>query len=239
MQPYTKKSAEIDVLILSGGQGTRLKEVVSDRPKTMAEVNQRPFLDILIDYTSSFGFRRFIICTGYKSAIIKNYYADYTGPRQILISDETTPLDTGGAVKNAEKLIQSASFLVMNGDSFCPVDLSGFAGFHAEKDAMISMVVVEAEDARDYGLIRLDDSQKIIRFAEKSGDAKALINAGIYLFKKEVLAALPHNTKYSLEYDLFPKLAGKELYGYISTAQMIDIGTPERLAQAKKSLSER
>ncbi len=229
--------AEIDVIILSGGQGTRLREVVSDRPKTMAEINQRPFLDILIDYTSTYCFKRFILCTGYKSSIIKDYYADYTGQQEILISDENQPLDTGGAVKNAEQFIQSDSFLVMNGDSFCPVDLPGFADFHTKKGAMISMVVVEAGNARDYGLISLDNSQKIIRFEEKTGDEQAFINAGIYLFKKEVLASLAYNTKYSLEYDLFPSFVGQEFYGYISPAPMIDIGTPERFEQAQKSIS--
>jgi len=227
---------EIDVVILTGGQGTRLREVIKDRPKTMAEINQRPFLDILIDYVSNYGFKRFILCTGHMAHVIKDYYTDKNASREILFSNEDKPLGTGGAVKNAEDFIQSSPCLVMNGDSFCSVDLLQFFDFHLKKRALLSMVVVEATDTKDYGVISLDDSQRIIQFKEKIGKEKAYINAGIYLFEKEIFSLIPPETKYSLEYDLFPKLVGKEFYGYITQERLIDIGTPERYEQGKRLL---
>jgi len=165
---------------------------------------------------------------------IRDYYA---GKNEILFSNEDKPLGTGGAVKNAEDFIQTSPCLVMNGDSFCSVDLWSFFEFHLKKRALLSMVVVEVEDTKDYGLIFLDDSQRIIQFKEKSGKEKTYINAGVYLFEKEIFSLIPPETKYSLEYDLFPKLVGKEFYGYISQERLIDIGTPERYEEGKRLFS--
>jgi len=105
---HTKsKLREVDVVILCGGMGSRLRAVVSDRPKPMARINQRPFLDILIQFFSGFGFRRFILCAGYMSQVIRDHYTRRAGPCRFVISEEHTPLGTGGTIRNAEKLIQS------------------------------------------------------------------------------------------------------------------------------------
>jgi len=230
---------KIDVVILSGGQGMRLRKIISDRPKPMVEINQRPFLDMVINYISKYGFRRFILCVGYMAEVIQSYYLKKAGPQEILFSYEDKPLGTAGAVKNAERLILSSPFLVMNGDSFCAVDVSRFFDFHLKKGALLSMVVVGTEDTKDYGLVTLDDSDRIIRFAEKKRKKeKAFINTGIYLFEKDILSLIPSSTKYSLEHDLFPKLVGQEFYGYITEAKLIDIGTPKRYAQARRYFYE-
>jgi NDP-sugar pyrophosphorylase family protein len=228
---------DMDVVILCGGMGTRLKNVVSDRPKPMAEINGRPFLDILIEYMMSFGLQRFILCAGYKADFIKQYYYKREPKIEIVLSVEEVPMGTGGAIKNAEYLIQTSNFIVMNGDSFCPFDMLGFLDFHLGKGAVVSIVVVESEDTKDFGLISLDNSQKIIRFNEKTGkDENSFINAGIYLFKKEIFSLIPSNRSYSLEYDLFPELVKREFYGFITHEKLIDIGTPERYEQAKRNL---
>ncbi len=225
---------DIDVLILSGGQGTRLREIVNDRPKMMAEINERPFLDILINYISKYGFRRFILCVGYMANSIEKYYnKKEIINAEILFSKEGKPLGTGGAIKNAEKFIQSDSFLVVNGDSFCPINFLDFFNFYNKKSALTSMVVVEGKDNKDTGSVILDDSQKIIQFQEKENNKKAFVNAGIYFFKKEILSLIPPQINYSLEYSLFPKLIGQEFYAYVVQKKLIDIGTPERYLKAK------
>lgn len=226
---------EMDVVILAGGEGTRLREIISDRPKPMAEINNRPFLDILIEHISSYGFKRFILCTGYRADFIQEYYNHAKTSQKILFSEETIPLGTGGAVKKAEKFIQSNPFLVMNGDSFCPVNLNEFVDFHKQNDSLLSMVIVESENLKDFGLLALDSAQKIINFKEKiERRGKSYINAGIYLFDKDVLSMIPQHVKYSLEYDLFPKLVGGKFYGFITKENLMDIGTPERYEHAKK-----
>jgi NDP-sugar pyrophosphorylase family protein len=226
--------SDIDVLILCGGQGTRLQKVVTDRPKSMAEINDRPFLDILISYVASFGFRRFVFCTGFKEDHIRKYFSSKNRHIDFLFSREELPLGTGGAIKNAEALIQSDSFIVLNGDSFCQIDLNKFLGFHKTKKALLSIAIAEAENAKDFGSIVLDKSNKIIAFKEKTTDSFALINAGIYLFDRKILSMIPPDIKYSLEYDLFPKLVSNKFFGFVTKEPLIDIGTPERYEFAKK-----
>jgi NDP-sugar pyrophosphorylase family protein len=225
----------IDVAILCGGLGTRLKGVVDDRPKPMAEINGRPFLDILIDYIASFGFRRFILCTGYKSKSIINYYQKKSGHLTFSISEEKHPLDTGGALKNAEALVQSDPFLVFNGDSFCRIDITDFLNFHINKGAVVSIALTTIENPADYGAIRLDGKQRIVGFNEKAAlDSPGLVNAGIYTFAKKMLAQMPANRKLSLEYDFFPGILSEDLYGYVTDEKLVDIGTPERLRTARE-----
>jgi NDP-sugar pyrophosphorylase family protein len=229
---------DIDVLILCGGLGKRLRSVVSDRPKPMAEVGNAPFLDLLINYTSSFGFKRFILCIGYKGDFIKDYYSRKSNSFEMLFSEERKLLGTAGAIKNAEKLIQSNPFLVMNGDSFCKIDLNEFFNFHNSKKAILSIALTEIKENIDCGFIILDSSGKIESFIEKGKvEGSSYVNAGIYLFQKEILSLIPQNKSYSLEYDLFPILANGRIYGYITKNELIDIGTPERYEKAKRIFS--
>lgn len=225
---------EIDILILCGGIGKRLRSVINDRPKPMAEIAHRPFLDILITYTSRYGFRRFILCLYYMKEVIKEYYR---GKKEIIFSEEREPLGTGGAIKNAEPLIKSKSFLIMNGDSFISLDLNEFITSHTQKKAVASIALARAEKTEDYGVVRLGENERIISFSEKRGK-KGLINAGVYLFEKNVLSLIPSNTNYSLEYDFFPRIIGKGLYGYQTNETLIDIGTPEGYKRAKEMLKD-
>lgn len=228
---------EIDVVILCGGLGKRLKGVINDRPKPMANIKGRAFLDILIDYVASYGFKRFILCIGYMGDVIKQHYLKRTGPLTILFSQESKPLGTGGAIKNAESLIQSNSFLVMNGDSFCQVNLHKFVDFHIKKKALLSIVLIHAKKSKNYGVIALGDSKRIVRFEEKAiAKGHSLISAGIYFFDTNVLSLIPVHKSFSLEYDLFPKIINREFFGYITRGKFIDIGTPERYEKANQLL---
>lgn len=235
-----RKYNDIDVVILCGGKGSRLESVVSDRPKPMVEVAQKPFLDILIEYFRDFGCRRFVLCTGHMSEIISKHYDVVCEDIEVVISREQTPLGTGGAVKNGQRFIKSQTFLVVNGDSFCPVDLSAFLDFHRSMGASASMVVIESENTGDAGLVSMDDSRKITGFSEKNGTGgKGYVNAGVYLFEKQILCHIADGRGFSLEYELFPELTDGEFYGFLSQASLLDIGTPERLAEARKFFCER
>lgn len=231
----SEPAVDVDVVILCGGLGTRLGSLLRDCPKPMVDINDRPFLDILIDHIASFGFKRFILCTGYKSKVIEEYYQKKDALTYI-ISPEEEPLGTAGALKNAEHLIKTDVFLGMNGDSFCQADLSKFIAFHFSKNpAILSMVLSSVNDTSDYGSIALDQNQEIIRFNEKRSGS-GYINAGIYAINKKVLEQIPPKQKWSLEYNVFPALVKQGLYGYVTEHKLFDIGTPERLEIAKKNL---
>jgi len=232
------KLTKVDVVLLCGGIGSRLATIVNDRPKPMAKINQQPFLDILIDYFAGFGFRRFVLCTGHMSEVIQEYYNQKSSSLEFIVSDEKSPLGTAGCIKNAQKFIQSESFFVANGDSFCSVNLFEFCNFHLSKQSLMTMAVTESEETGNGGLVRFDNSQKIVSFEEKIVQCqKGYINTGLYLFRKNILSLIPEHTKYSLEYNLFPRLTNKNSFAFICREELIDIGTPERYARAKRLFS--
>ncbi len=237
--PTKSKLSNTDVVILCGGMGSRLRSVVDDRPKPMAEINDKPFLDILIDSFAKFGLRRFVLCAGYMSDIIRDYYSGRAGSQEFVISDEHKPLGTAGAIKNAAEHIRSDSFLVANGDSFCSVDLTAFHEFHSARHALMSMVVIETQNTGDCGLVSLDDSQRIVGFEEKNQQSQSsYVNAGIYLFQREALPLIPTDTGFSLERELVPKMIDSGCYGFVTQGRLFDIGTPERFAAAIEHLAK-
>lgn len=223
---------EIDVVILCGGLGTRLRPVVSDRPKVLAKIGEQTFLDILIDHLTKQGFKNIILCVGYLKGQIKNHF-DYEKDYNIMFSEEKDPLGTGGALKKARSLIKSNPFMVMNGDSICKIDFHKFYDFHVTKKALLSMALVRTKAAQDFGSVIINDSQRITSFMEKvvSKD-ECLINAGIYLMQKDVFSYMPDENRFSLEYDFFPKLIEDKCFGFIINSELIDIGTPERYEKA-------
>lgn len=223
---------DIDVVILCGGLGTRLRPAVSDRPKALAKIDDKTFLDVLIDDLLKHGFKNIILCVGYlKEQIIEhfNHEKDYN----ILFSEEGTPLGTGGALKNAKSLIKSKTFIVMNGDSICDVNFKNLFDIHIDKKAILSMVLTRSQDGEDYGNVVLDDTQNIISFKEKVDEkGECLINAGVYMMQKEIFSYMPKEHSFSLEYDLFPRLIINNCYGHIIENELLDIGTPERYRKA-------
>ena len=194
----------MDVAILCGGKGTRLN--LPDLPKPMADINGRPFLEILIDYIASFGFNRFVLCAGFRADKIRWYFRDHDS---VIVSQEPTPLDTAGGFKHAEPFLHSKTILVFNGDSLCPIDLTAFIKVHEKSGALVTMAVV------------------------KTG-SKLHINAGIYAIERSVLDKIPKDRPYSFEKDLLPSFIGNELQPYITTAKLHDIGTPESLDEFRK-----
>jgi NDP-sugar pyrophosphorylase family protein len=227
-------------MILAGGLGTRLREVVTDRPKPMAAIQGRPFLDLLITELLRQGLRRIILCISHGREQILAHYQDRSDA-EYLFSEEETPLGTGGAVRHAAGLVSSDPFLVLNGDSWCAVDYAHFAEFHSAKQAEFSMVVAAARGRADGGTVELADDARITRFREKAGlsDAtRTYINAGVYLLRKGSPMTWRQPTPFSLEHDILPGLAqAGRCFGYAVEGEVVDIGTPERYAAAQAKLA--
>ena len=228
--------ADLDVVILCGGKGERLQAVLNDKPKVLADINGKPFLEILIDNLKHFGFKRFILSVGYKREKIIDYFKGREG---VVFSEEEIALGTGGGLKKAENLIKSNTFLAMNGDSFCDLNFNKALAFHQSRKALVTLVLVKARESRDCGMVNLDDSCQIKEFCERANfPREGLMNAGIYFMEKTIFSYMPKGT-FSLEYDLFPKLKGKNCFGYITKERLFDIGVPERYAQTKNNLTVR
>ncbi len=224
--------SDIDVVILAGGLGTRLRSVVSDRPKVMADMGGKPFLDLLVEYLRGAGFGRIILSVGHLKDQVKDHYAG----KGILFAEEEEPLGTGGGVKNTERLVLSDPFFVMNGDSWLPagIDLRALHDFHRENDALVTLALARPRNEKDYGAVFMDKNSRISRFNEKlkeKGDH--FLNAGVYVMNREIFSRMPSGS-FSLEVDFFPKLVGDAFYGFPAEGEVVDIGTPERYEAAKK-----
>ena len=230
---------DIDAVVLCGGLGERLRAIVPHRPKPLAEIGGRPFLDILLDHVSCFGLRRFILCTGYKGELIQEYYARQakTG-REVSISWEEQLLGTAGALRHAVGLIRSPTILVLNGDSLCRTDLRVFWSFHVGHGGLASMILAPQEQGSDYGVVTLNPQGRIGAFMEKSGATQGqFINAGIYLFSALVLKTITASRASSLEHDLLPALVREgQVLGWPVKERVIDIGTPQRYVEAQRQL---
>ena len=233
------KISECDCIILCGGLGKRLQGVVSDVPKVMAQVNGRPFLDYLVEYLKSQRFERIVLCTGYKADLVEKYYREHDFGVTIDFSTENKPLGTGGAVRNAQAIISSDPFFVLNGDSFCSADFQAFFDFHKNKKSLASLLVSRVQKGKDFGCLRLDEECQIVDFQEKNeGSGERLVNAGIYCFNQEVFSCMPDKKTFSLENDLFPSLLGNRFYGHRVDREFMDIGTPQRYESVKQKLKK-
>lgn len=227
------KLAEITATILAGGFGTRLRSVVSGRPKVLAEVNNRPFIAYLLDQLSQAGVKTVVLCTGYLGEQIKAIFGEYYKGLTLLYSQERSALGTGGALRLALSLFKSEIVLVLNGDSFCQTNLPYFLNRHIVKKAIVSLLLTEVSDIGRYGSVRLEMDGKIMSFEEKGmKTGPGLINAGVYLLNHAFLESIPVNTNISLERESFPLWINKGLYGFQSKGNFLDIGMPQDYAAA-------
>lgn len=232
----------VEVVILCGGKGTRISPVIGDKPKVLADINGRTFLEIFIEQLVSHGFKKIILSVGYLKDQIKDYVQKGELEKQkkckIYFSEEEISLGTGGAIKNAEKFIENDHFLVINGDTFSSVNFKDFYKYHFDKNALISMAVVNNKNSSDYGSIEINDKGEIIGFFEKKYEGAGIISAGMYFMDKKVFNLMPEKESFSLEKDFFSKVIKNNFFGFIHNGDIIDIGTPERYEKAKNILNK-
>lgn len=229
-----------DAIVLCGGAGTRLRSVTGDAPKSMATVAGRPFLELLLRQLRRYGFGRAIMAVGYRKEVIREHFGAEALGVKIAYSEESAPLGTGGAVQNAAGLVESDAALIMNGDSYTDVDLGAFVEEHRRLDADVSMVVVPADGRVDCGSVFAENG-RLTGFAEKeSGSGAPYINAGIYLISKAMLGTIAAGRQVSLERELLPEWVREKraMRAFVAQSECVDIGTPERFAQAQEALAE-
>jgi NDP-sugar pyrophosphorylase family protein len=224
----------VTVAILAGGLGTRLRSVVADRPKVLADVGGRPFLTWWLDALDRQGFGSVVLCAGYKAEQLRQTLGWKRGNLQFHYSVEPQPLGTGGALRHALPLLPSDPILVMNGDSFCDVDLRAFLAEHLAREARASLVTAQMEETGRFGRVTVRPDGAVQEFREKSSNASpGWTNAGIYLVARKLVAAAPEAQNISLERDLLPSWIAQGVRVFPAAGPLLDIGTPESLAQAE------
>lgn len=210
----------MEAIILAGGFGTRLSHIITDVPKPMAPVAEKPFLQILLDQVISQGVTRIILAVGYKYQSIMDYFGDNYREIPLIYSVEDSPLFTGGAVKKALTLCLEPFVFVCNGDTFFDID---FPDLIAE---VPTMALKELEHFDRYGQVFSTKTGKILGFQEKTYCDKGYINGGIYRLPRQCLESYPDC--FSLETEFFPEfIQNHTILGVKSSGYLIDIGIPE------------
>jgi len=226
--------SELDGVILAGGQGTRLRAVVNDRPKVMALVNGKPFLCRLLDQLKEAGIRSVVLSTGYMAQDVESAIGETYEGMRIRYSREQQPLGTAGGLRLALAKTESDPILVLNGDSFCGVDLEQLCRVHRANLARATMVLAQVEDTSRFGRVETDSAGAVTNFEEKGGAATAgWINAGVYCLNREVVENIPAGQPRSLEREVFPHLIGTGLFGLKAGREFLDIGTPQSYEEAQ------
>jgi D-glycero-alpha-D-manno-heptose 1-phosphate guanylyltransferase len=225
---------DVTVAILAGGLGSRLRFVVTDRPKPLADVRGRPFLSYLFDQLLAAGTQDIVLCTGYRGDQIRIKFGQSYDRLRLRYSQEPTPVGTAGALRLALPLFNSDPVLVMNGDSYCDANFTEFWLWHTRRHSNATLLLTQICDSERFGQVQIHPDGNVTAFVEKgNGPSPGLINAGIYLIHRHLLKEIPPNRAVSLERQVFPTWIGRGLFGFPSEARFVDIGTPEAYASAE------
>jgi NDP-sugar pyrophosphorylase family protein len=230
--------ADIDIAVLAGGQGTRLRAVLPETPKILAPILGKPFLEHLLDWLIRQGARRVILCLGYRASdVLTHLKARSFAPLEIRTLVEPEPLGTAGAVALARPLLNSEPVLVINGDTILDAGLNTFLAQHRASCAEASILCPEVQDPSRYGRLEIDAQDRILRFVEKDATSgPAWINGGYYLFGQATLETIATLSSGSLERDILQRMAPGTIRAFRTHGRFLDIGTPETLDLANEVL---
>lgn len=237
----------MQAILLAGGLGTRLRSVVSDRPKPMALIGDKPFMEYVVHELSRHGITDIIFAVGYKGSMVEEYFGDGSrletgdgsekGKIRIRYAYEEELLGTAGAIKNAGRFITEPEFFVLNADTFYQIDYSRLVRMQKEENLDLALVLRRVPDVSRYGEACLEQG-RLTRFNEKTEIARpGTINGGIYLMRRELLDEIPDG-KVSLEQEMIPRWLEQKraLGGIVNDGYFIDIGIPEAYYQFQEDV---
>ncbi len=226
-------------VIMAGGEGTRLRPLTRSTPKPLVPVVRRRCIDYSLGSLARAGITEIIVTTSYKAGMIVDALeATDVGGISMLFSFERQPLGTAGGVAKTSAYLDD-TFIVMSADVLADVDLAAMMDLHRRKGADATMALTTVENVSEYGVVDLDDDQRIQRFQEKPSPEEAfsdLINAGIYVLEPHVMEHVPDDTRFDFSRDLFPILLENDqpMYGHTLDGLWMDIGRPSDLILANQ-----
>ena len=228
-------------ILLVGGMGTRLMPLTSKTPKPMLQVAGVPFTEHQIRKAAQAGISEIVLATSYKAELFEPYFGD--GRKfgiKIKYAVEESALGTGGGIRNAAALLDDCDQVVIfNGDVLSGHDLAAQLEFHKINQADVSLYLTKVEDARSYGCVELVEGNRVKSFLEKMDKPVSnLINAGCYIFNRDIIDKIPFNQVVSVERDTFPELLAlkSRVFGFLDSSYWLDIGTPAALVKASADL---
>ena len=227
----------MQAVIIAGGLGTRMRPLTFTRPKPLIPLLNREMILHVLDRLPR-EIDDVILPVNYMIDRMRQFFMENDVGRRVQIVEEKTPLGTGGALKNVENLL-GTRFLVFNGDVISSINVDEMVKRHEDSGGIATLAVWEVEDPSAFGALDLREGGRIARFVEKPKEGEApskLINAGVYVFERDVLRFIPDGKQVSMEREVFPKLIRKGLYGYRFEGYWADAGTLKNYIRAMKML---
>jgi D-glycero-alpha-D-manno-heptose 1-phosphate guanylyltransferase len=230
----------VNAVILAGGFGTRLRQAVPDIPKPMAPIRNRPFLEYLMDYWIAQGVTSFTLSVGYMKEVIIQHFGTKYNNIPIYYKIENKPLGTGGGLLLATEGFKE-TFLVLNGDTYCEVNLAELQTFHRKYSSQWTFTLFRSNKVGRYMGVKLIEGGRITSLQSGKGEVGELANGGVYMINPSALDHARYTTalkEKSLEDELvtdFVELGGT-LYGFETSGRFIDIGVPEDYYRASDIL---
>ncbi|RWA16673.1 GDP-mannose pyrophosphorylase [Mycolicibacterium brumae DSM 44177] len=231
---------DVDAVILVGGKGTRLRPLTVSKPKPMLPTAGLPFLTHLLSRIAAAGIEHVVLGTSFQAEVFSDTFGD--GSELGLEIDyvyEPEPLGTGGGIANVAPKLRHDTAVVFNGDVLSGADLGQLLAFHDERDAELTLHLVRVADPRAFGSVPTDADGRVTAFLEKTQDPPTdQINAGCYVFQRELIEAIPRGRALSVEREIFPRLLadGVRVCGYVDASYWRDMGTPEDFVRGSADL---
>jgi mannose-1-phosphate guanylyltransferase len=228
-------------ILLVGGLGTRLKPLTNESPKPMLPVAGLPVTEHQILAAKRAGIHTLVLATSYLSDVFTPYFGDGSKwGMKILYAVEKEPLGTGGAIRNAAELLQGDEpIVIFNGDVLSRHSIAEQIKFHQDKEADVTLHLIEVDDARAFGCVPTDSAGQVTAFLEKmENPVTSFINAGCYVFSPDVINEIPLGAVVSVERETFPALIAQHrpVFGYKEQAYWLDVGTPAALFKGSRDL---
>ena len=223
----------MEAIILAGGLGTRLRSVVSDLPKPMAPIGDKPFLEYILKYLQNNGITKAILSVGYKWETIKEYFGDKFENIELIYSVEDEPLGTGGAIKKAITQVKSEKVYIVNGDTFFDVDLKSL---DLKDNSKLILSLKHMTNFDRYGCVESNDNNLVIAFTEKGYRESGNINGGIYLASKNIFDNYDLDEKFSFEEFMQVNFEKLKISIKVFENYFIDIGIPEDYEKAQNEI---
>ena len=227
----------MEAIILAGGLGTRLREAVPGLPKAMAPVCGRPFLEILISSLAGRGFHRLILSLGYLAEKVVEHFGSGFAGIELVYEVESRPLGTGGALRRALSRSLSDHVFVFNGDTYLDLEAGEIERQWLREQVPI-IVAAERTDTSRYARLQVAGG-RLVGFAEKGAAGKGLINAGCYVFPRNIERHFPDEDVFSLERDFLEKAVMRMPFDvFVCRGRFIDIGVPDDYERAQAELAD-
>ncbi|MGN0094622.1 MAG: sugar phosphate nucleotidyltransferase [Corynebacterium sp.] len=233
-------AADTDAVILVGGKGTRLRPLTNSIPKPMLPVAGYPFLQHLLARIREAGMTHVVLGTSFKAEVFEEHFGDGSElGLEIEYVVEDSPLGTGGGIRNVLSHLRHDRAMIFNGDILGGTDLNAVLRTHVDNAADVSLHLLRVADPRAFGCVPTAGDGRVEAFLEKAEDPPTdQINAGCYVFQREIIESIPENRVVSVERDVFPDLLvkGHRLYGHVDQAYWRDLGTPDDFVRGSSDL---